>query len=308
MGLGLEGTDAAHGGHVNPSQRLCRDRLDHACSSTMVFQTKSMLLATMCLSIQSQQGGGNLVRFLKFKVKINSSIVGAAVALAAIVSIEIGLERKAAALSITTTYGSNNDGDDGGGVFFDINVSNPNGLRFTQIASNIQNSAGVSGSLTVYATALGGTYVGNTLNSSAWTSIASGVGTSSGEFNPTIIDVTDFVLSQGSYGILLDLGSSWGHAYTNGNGTNQVYSNSDLTLTLGAASNPIDSVYNAGRVYSPRVWNGTLEYEIVSASGPAASVPGPLPLFGVGAAFIFSRKLRKRIKSSTNAVSTTYSL
>ena len=308
MGLGLEGTDAAHGGHVNPSQRLCRDRLDHACSSTMAFQTKSMLLATMCLSIQSQQGGGNLVGFLKFKVKINSSIVGAAVALAAIVSIEIGLERKAAALSITTTYGSNNHGDDGGGVFFDINVSNPNGLRFTQIASNIYNSAGVSGSLTVYATALGGTYVGNTLNSSAWTSIASGVGTSSGEYNPTIIDVTDFVLSQGSYGILLDLGSSWGHAYINGNGTNQVYSNSDLTLTLGAASNPIDSVYNPGRVYNPRVWNGTLEYEIVSASGPAASVPGPLPLFGVGAAFIFSRKLRKRIKSSTNAVSTTYSL
>jgi hypothetical protein len=209
-----------------------------------------------------------------------------------------------------------NSGSDGGGVFFDINVSNPNGLRFTQIASNIVNSAGVSGSLTVYATALGGTYVGNiptiyagnTLNSSAWTSIASGVGTSSGEYNPTIIDVTDFVLSQGSYGILLDLGSSWGHAYINGNGTNQVYSNSDLTLTLGAASNPIDSVYNPGRVYSPRVWNGTLEYEIVSASGPAASVPGPLPLFGVGAAFIFSRKLRKRIKSSTNAVSTTYSL
>ena len=263
-----------------------------------------------CACRYSLSRGGNLVQFLKFKVKINSSIVGAAVALAAIVSIEIGLERKAAALSITTTYGSNNDplsnsGSDGGGVFFDINVSNPNGLRFTQIASNIVNSAGVPGSLTVYATALGGTYVGNTLNSSAWTSIASGVGTSSGEFNPTIIDVTDFVLSQGSYGILLDLGSSWGHAYTNGNGTNQVYSNSDLTLTFGAASN---NPFIETRVYSPRVWNGTLEYEIVSASGPAASVPGPLPLFGVGAAFIFSRKLRKRIKSSTNAVSTTYSL
>lgn len=258
-------------------------------------------------------GGGNLVQFLKFKVKINSSIVGAAVALAAIVSIEIGLERKAAALSITTTYGSNNGGLEGGGVFFDINVSNPNGLRFTQIASNILQDPGVSGSLTVYATALGGTYVGNiptiyvgnTLNSSAWTSIASGVGTSSGEYNPTIIDVTDFVLSQGSYGILLDLGSSWGHAYVKGNGTNQVYSNSDLTLTFGDAShNPFIET----SVFSPRVWNGTLEYEIVSASGPAASVPGPLPLFGVGAAFIFSRKLRKRIKSSTNAVSTTYSL
>jgi hypothetical protein len=29
-----------------------------------------------------------------------------------------------------------------------------------------------------------------------------------------------------------------------------------------------------------------------------ASVPGPLPLFGVGAAFAYSRKLRNRIKTS----------
>jgi hypothetical protein len=34
-------------------------------------------------------------------------------------------------------------------------------------------------------------------------------------------------------------------------------------------------------------------------------VPGPLPLFGVGAAFTFSRRLRKKIKSSTTAVSST---
>ncbi|MEA5414695.1 hypothetical protein [Synechococcus sp. BA-132 BA5] len=41
---------------------------------------------------------------------------------------------------------------------------------------------------------------------------------------------------------------------------------------------------------------------------PADSVPGPLPLFGAAAAFGFSRKLRKRIKGSSNAVSSTYSL
>lgn len=240
-------------------------------------------------------------------MKISSSIIGSAVALAAIASIELGLERKAAALSITTIYASNNRGLPGGGVFFDINVSNPNGLRFTQIASNIEEPAGVSGSLNVYVTALGGTYVGNERNSTAWTSIASGVGTSAGIDNPTNIDVTDFVLSQGSYGILLELDNSWTHAYTNGDGTNQVYSNSDLTLTLGAASNNPFSASNI--VFSPRVWNGTLEYEVAPASSaPASSVPAPLPLFGVGVAFIFSRKLRKRIKSSTNAVSTTYSL
>ncbi len=38
------------------------------------------------------------------------------------------------------------------------------------------------------------------------------------------------------------------------------------------------------------------------------TAPAPLPLLGAGAAFGFSRKLRKRIKRSTNAVSTNYSL
>jgi hypothetical protein len=39
-----------------------------------------------------------------------------------------------------------------------------------------------------------------------------------------------------------------------------------------------------------------------------ASAPGPLPVFGVAAAFGFSRKLKKRIKASTNAVTNTYNL
>ena len=39
-----------------------------------------------------------------------------------------------------------------------------------------------------------------------------------------------------------------------------------------------------------------------------ARVPGPLPALGAAAAFGFSRKLRKRIKGSANAVSSSYSL
>ena len=38
------------------------------------------------------------------------------------------------------------------------------------------------------------------------------------------------------------------------------------------------------------------------APSSSASVPGPLPILGIAAAFGFSRKLRKRIKSSTNSV------
>jgi hypothetical protein len=40
----------------------------------------------------------------------------------------------------------------------------------------------------------------------------------------------------------------------------------------------------------------------------AVPVPGAIPLFGAAAAYGFSRKLRKRIKASSNAVSGTYSL
>jgi len=43
-------------------------------------------------------------------------------------------------------------------------------------------------------------------------------------------------------------------------------------------------------------------------SSSTAAVPGPLPALGAAAAFGFSRKLRKRIKRSPNAVSSTYSL
>ena len=43
-------------------------------------------------------------------------------------------------------------------------------------------------------------------------------------------------------------------------------------------------------------------------SSSTAPVPGPLPALGAAAAFGFSRKLRKRIKRSTNSVSNSYSL
>jgi len=60
--------------------------------------------------------------------------------------------------------------------------------------------------------------------------------------------------------------------------------------TQGCTSNPsVDFFfYNPGISY---VWAQATLY-----TPPAASVPGPLPLLGAGAAFGFSRKLRKRIQ------------
>jgi hypothetical protein len=43
----------------------------------------------------------------------------------------------------------------------------------------------------------------------------------------------------------------------------------------------------------------------ISGSAP---VPGPLPLLGVGAAFGYSRKLRMRIKSSVNPITSSFTI
>jgi hypothetical protein len=48
--------------------------------------------------------------------------------------------------------------------------------------------------------------------------------------------------------------------------------------------------------------------QVAPAAPPAAPIPGPLPALGAAAAFGFSRKLRKRIKGSANALSSSYSL
>ncbi len=47
---------------------------------------------------------------------------------------------------------------------------------------------------------------------------------------------------------------------------------------------------------------------VFSSSTRTSAVPGPLPLFGAATAFGFSRKLRKRIKSSANPVSSSYTI
>jgi hypothetical protein len=71
------------------------------------------------------------------------------------------------------------------------------------------------------------------------------------------VDITDFFLAQGQYGIGIRFYNA-GLRYTNGTGANQFFSNADLSMTLGTASNV---PFTAG-IFSPRVWNGTLLYDV----------------------------------------------
>ena len=157
--------------------------------------------------------------------------------------------------SITTLYGADNGGSEGGAVYFDITV----GADDVEIYELDLNTA-ETGAFTVDVYTLEGSYVGNEGNPGAWTMQATGSGTANGLDNPSnaVLDNTITLSAGTTYGMALVLDASHGHDYTNGTGGNQNYDNGEIELSLGAASNvPFD-----GSPFSPRVWNGTLYYNV----------------------------------------------
>lgn len=187
--------------------------------------------------------------------------------------------------SITTLFANNNSGTAGGGVYFDITVG-PNPIQI--IGFDVNTTAVAGTALAFRAWTLVGTSVGNQANPGAWTFQTDGSGTSAGLNLPSSISiVTPFTLNAGTmYGMALSLSSATGapapasHAYTNGTGANQFYMNADLSLTLGSATNVLFS----GAPFSPRVWNGTIYYNVIPA-------PASLALLGL-AGLVAARRRR----------------
>ncbi|TWU16350.1 PEP-CTERM sorting domain-containing protein [Allorhodopirellula heiligendammensis] len=173
---------------------------------------------------------------------------------------------------ITTLFSSNTGGFNGGNVYFDLNILSPTGIRIERIATNTSETF-TAGRMNIYTRP--GTYVGSTGSTAGWTLASSGFGNSAGLYQPSMFDVTDFILGPGVTGIAIESQSGvWGHAYTIGTGTNQFYSNGDLSISLGAAT----QTPFTGTLFAPRVWNGTLQYSEVSA----VPEPSSLAVLGVG--------------------------
>jgi hypothetical protein len=157
---------------------------------------------------------------------------------------------------LTTTFANNNSGSIGGGVYFDVNVTNPAGITIAALDLNVTGT----GSVDVYTIA--GTRVGNQTNQPAWTLVSSGTVNNAAFGGPTWIDLAPFALAPGTYGMAL-AGVGVGHAYTNGNGFNQSYSNADLGVACGEATN----VAFSGSLFTPRVVNARFYYAIGSQIG-----------------------------------------
>ena len=157
---------------------------------------------------------------------------------------------------ITTTYASNNGLSTAGAMnMFVLKVLNPAGLRITSL--DINTSTAVSSTVNIAVYTIPTNYVGKETTPSAWKLVSKGSGISAGTDKPTGVDVQDFVLAAGQYGIAihyLDCGVKY--TGTGSGPPTQKYSNSDLGLLLGKST----SGFFTGSIFSPRVWNGTIYY------------------------------------------------
>lgn len=179
---------------------------------------------------------------------------------------------------IETITDGGNGGNVGGMVYFTVDNTSGFDIRLTSIGMNIDQGSDVL----IYL--VPGGHAGQETNAGAWTLVGTADGNTgpfsgpfpgNGTITPCPVQGT-VSIPPGVWGVALETPNA-AHNYTNGNGANQFFSNADLSLDLGSASNT-----PFGAPFTPRVWNGNLEYEVGSGTGTPPVVLFDPSLAGVG--------------------------
>jgi hypothetical protein len=163
---------------------------------------------------------------------------------------------------LTTIYSGGASLAAGSTVYFDLTVNVP--LNVTQIDVNTTSAASTAGTLEVRV--CNGTYVGNDTNAAAWTLVGTGPVTSAGSGAPSACTVTPFLLVPATYGVAITFVGITSH-YTVGNGGNQTYTTTELTMQCGASAT---GAPGTAICCQPRVFNGSLYYNVAGGGGTVA--------------------------------------
>ena len=198
------------------------------------------------------------------------------------------------AASIATLYDSNNHGNVGGAAYFDLTTGD-NAITITGFETNTSSDDLFGFEVFL----IEGTRFGNEMDESLWDSAATGSGIGNGIDDLSLITLDNFFTLEANttYGIAIVLDGPEGdarHYYTNGTEDNVFYSNDDLSLLFGSASN-VPFLY-PDRLFQPRVWNGSITYE--ASIGAHTPEPTSMVLFGVGSLIVGSR-VRKRLHGAS---------
>ncbi len=184
--------------------------------------------------------------------------------------------------TLTTTFTSNNGGNVGGAVHFDLTVLNPAGVRITQFDVNCTNPRGTPAGIDVYLTNVGGTYVGNQVNPAPgmWSLRATGSLITAGTDVASSAPLNNPIpLSPGTYGVTIVYRGCAGR-YTGTAAappTQTVFASADIRLDTGTAQNvPFSSSAFTPRVANVTVHYGPLTNDLAAFSADVTSGPSPL--------------------------------
>lgn len=156
--------------------------------------------------------------------------------------------------SITTIFAG---GNGQAGNMFDFTVIGASPVTITSFDINVDNT-NVHTAEVYYVTG-GGSYMGNEQNPAAWTMLGSSQVTGTGSGNPTPLPVGGLTVNPGeTYGLYVTMSTCTCIDYTNG--PMPPFSNADVQLDLGTGN-----AYPFGQVFTPRIWNGTVYYDIGGA-------------------------------------------
>lgn len=189
----------------------------------------------------------------------------------------------AQANSISTFFIGTNSGAQLWTNYFDVTVG-ANPLQVTAFEVNALEGAGLNYSIDVYTRV--GTYSGFETNGGAgWTLVGSGSAVSSATDTPSFVDTSDFVMGSGVSGMAIRY-TGISPRYTNGNGSNQNFNNADVALALGSSAATTAGAFAAGSsLFTPRVWNGTIYYNVV---------PEPVSMIAMGAGLLALVRRRRQ--------------